>query len=99
MNITKHFPGLNSKSPHVSLGFSDNWRRIALLVATNMFVGRMIGMERTILPGLAESEFGVTSKTAVVSFIATFGLAMAGSNLVVGRLTKRFTRRRILIAG
>jgi len=56
-------------------------------------------MERTILPGLAESEFGVTSKTAVVSFIATFGLAMAGSNLVVGSLTKRFTRRRILIAG
>jgi len=56
-------------------------------------------MERTILPGLAESEFGVTSKTAVVSFIATFGLAMAGSNLVVGSLTKRFIRRRILIAG
>jgi MFS family permease len=64
-----------------------------------MFVGGMIGMERTILPGLAESEFGVTSKTAVVSFIATFGLAKASSNLVVGSLTKRFTRRRILIAG
>ena len=59
----------------------------------------MIGMERTILPGLAEEEFGVTSKTAIVSFIATFGLAKAVSNLLIGSLTERFTRRRILIAG
>ena len=64
-----------------------------------MFVGGMIGMERTILPGLAEAEFGITSKTAVVSFIATFGLAKAGSNLLVGPIAQRFTRRRILIAG
>ena len=64
-----------------------------------MFVGGMIGMERTILPGLAEAEFGLTSKTAIVSFIATFGLAKAVSNLLVGGLTERFTRRRILIAG
>ena len=64
-----------------------------------MFVGGMIGMERTILPGLAEQEFGVTSKTAIVSFIATFGLAKAGSNLLVGPLAQRFTRRRILIVG
>jgi len=56
-------------------------------------------MERTILPGLAEAEFGVTSKTAIVSFIATFGLAKAVSNLLAGGLTQRFTRRRILIAG
>lgn len=49
--------------------------------------------------GLAEAEFGITSKTAVVSFIATFGLAKAGSNLLVGPIAQRFTRRRILIAG
>ena len=99
MSIARRFPGLASSQVQVSLGLSDNWRQIALLVATNMFVGGMIGMERTILPGLAEAEFGVTSKMAVFSFIATFGLAKAGSNLVVGPLTQRFTRRRILIAG
>ena len=56
-------------------------------------------MERSILPGLAESEFGVTSKTAIVSFIATFGLAKAVTNLLAGDLSQRMTRRRILILG
>jgi cyanate permease len=95
MSIARHLPGFASANGQVKLGLSDNWRQIALLVATNMFVGGMIGMERTILPGLAEQEFGVTSKTAVVSFIATFGLVKAGSNLMIGPLAQRFTRRRI----
>ena len=99
MNFARRFPGFASVQVPVQLGLADNWRQIALLVAANMFVGGMIGMERTILPGLAEAEFGVTSKTAIVSFIATFGLAKAVSNLLVGGLTQRFTRRRILIAG
>jgi MFS family permease len=99
MNFIRFLPGFASNQSQVALGLSDNWRQIALLVATNMFVGGMIGMERTILPGLAEAEFGVTSTTAVVSFIATFGLAKAASNLLVGPIAQRFTRRRILIAG
>ena len=56
-------------------------------------------MERSILPGLAETEFGITSKTAIISFIATFGLAKAATNLLAGNLTQRTTRRRILIIG
>ena len=99
MHLARFFPPFAAKQGPVKLGLSDNWRQIALLVATNMFVGGMIGMERTVLPGLAEQEFGVTSKTAVVSFIATFGLAKASSNLFVGPIAQRFTRRRILIAG
>ena len=75
MKLITFLPGFSSHQPQVTLGLSDNWRQIALLVAANMFVGGMIGMERTILPGLAEAEFGITSKTAGVSFIATFGLA------------------------
>ena len=98
MRITRWLPAFATERP-ITLGLSNNWRQIALLVATNMFVGGMIGMERTVLPGLAEAEFGVTSKTAVVSFIASFGLAKAGSNLLVGPIAQRFTRRRILIAG
>lgn len=68
-------------------------------MTVNLFVGGMIGMERSILPGLAEAEFGVTSKTAIVSFIATFGLAKAVTNLVAGSLARKVTRRRILITG
>jgi hypothetical protein len=59
----------------------------------------MVGLERSILPLLAEQEFGITSKTAAVSFIASFGLAKALSNLVAGRLAERFTRKGVLTAG
>ena len=99
MRIGKLFPGLAAAPTDISLGLGDNWRQFALLVTVNLFVGGMIGMERSILPGLAEAEFGVTSKTAIVSFIATFGLAKAVTNLVAGSLARKVTRRRILITG
>ncbi len=96
--------------PHVSttslaapatarLGLSQNWQQFALLVAVNAFVGGMVGLERSVLPVLAEEEFGVASTTVAVSFIATFGLAKAISNLYAGTLSERFSRRSILIAG
>lgn len=81
------------------LGLGANWQQFALLVATNAFVGGMVGLERSILPVLARDEFGVASKTVAVSFIATFGLAKAVANLFAGRLSERFSRRSILIAG
>ena len=92
MSITSGIEG-------ISLGFGANWRQIVLLVAVNAFVGGMIGLERSILPVLAEREFGVTSTTAAVSFIATFGLAKAFSNLLAGNLSQRLSRRTVLIAG
>jgi MFS family permease len=70
-----------------------------LLVAVNAFVGGMVGLERSVLPLLARDEFGIASSTVAVSFIATFGLAKALSNLYAGNLSERFTRRRVLIAG
>jgi MFS family permease len=81
------------------LGLRANWRQFALLVAVNAFVGAMVGLERAILPLLAEREFGVTSTTVVVSFVAGFGAAKAVTNLSAGYLADRYTRRRVLIAG
>jgi MFS family permease len=81
------------------LGLSANWRQFALLVATNAFVGGMVGLERSVLPVLARDEFGIASKTVAVSFIATFGLTKALANLFAGRLSERFSRRSVLIAG
>jgi len=81
------------------LGLRENWRQLSLLVTINLFVGGMIGLERSILPVLAEAEFGITSTTAAISFIATFGLAKAFANLFAGNLSQRVTRRRILIVG
>ena len=83
----------------IALGVRENWRQIALLVAINAFVGGMIGMERSVVPLLGEAEFGISSTTAVVSFIATFGLAKAITNLFAGTLSDRLTRRRVLMAG
>ena len=99
MQIGRLLPGFAAPQQEVTLSLGDNWRQFTLLVTVNLFVGGMIGMERSVLPGLAEAEFGITSKTAVVSFIATFGLAKAATNLLAGNLTQRFTRRRILISG
>ncbi len=83
----------------ISLGLRANWRQFALLVAVNAFVGGMIGMERTILPLLAEEDFGIASKTAAVSFVAAFGLTKAITNLFAGWLSDRFSRRSCSSAG
>ena len=83
----------------VSLGLQANWRQFSLLVAVNCFVGGMVGIERAILPVLAESEFGIVSRTATISFIATFGLAKALSNLYAGSVSQRLTRHKVLIIG
>ncbi len=83
----------------VALGLGPNWRQFALLVAVNAFVGGMIGLERSIVPLLAKQEFGIASNTAAVSFIATFGLAKAIANLFAGRLSERYRRKAVLVAG
>ena len=82
-----------------TLGLGANWRQFTLLVAINAFVGGMVGMERSILPLLAGEEFGIASKTAAISFVATFGLAKALANLFAGPLSETYTRRRVLVAG
>ena len=68
-------------------------------MVVNAFVGAMIGMERTILPAIAEQEFALAAKTAVLSFIVVFGVTKAFSNYLAGRFSDRFGRKHVLIAG
>ncbi|MEO5580306.1 MAG: MFS transporter [Gemmatimonadaceae bacterium] len=81
------------------LGLRENWRQFWLLVLVNAFVGAMVGLERTVLPLLAEQEFGVASRSAALSFIATFGVVKALTNVVAGRLGDEWGRKRILVVG
>ena len=82
-----------------ALGLRANAAQFWLLVAVNAFVGALVGLEREILPLLGEREFGLASKTALLSFIATFGAVKAISNYFAGTLGDRYGRRRILLAG
>jgi MFS family permease len=81
------------------LGLRANAAQFTLLVFVNGLVGAMVGLERSILPALAEEEFRLVARTAILSFIVAFGLAKAAANYVAGRLADQVGRRRVLIAG
>ncbi|HSM57181.1 MAG TPA: MFS transporter [Candidatus Sulfomarinibacteraceae bacterium] len=83
----------------VRLGLRANWQQFTLLVIVNAFVGAMVGLERTVVPLIAEEEFGLVSRAAVLSFIVSFGVVKALANLFAGGLGDRWGRKRILIAG
>ena len=59
----------------------------------------MVGMERSILPAIAEQEFHLAARTAVLSFIVVFGVAKALTNYCAGRLSDRIGRKHVLVAG
>ena len=59
----------------------------------------MVGLERTILPLIAEKDFGIASKAAAISFIITFGISKALINFLAGNLSDYWGRKRILILG
>jgi MFS family permease len=65
----------------------------------NAFVGGMVGLERTVVPLIGEQEFGLTSKTAIVSFIVSFGVTKALCNLFAARLSETWGRRKVLVLG
>ncbi|HVL96328.1 MAG TPA: MFS transporter [Solirubrobacteraceae bacterium] len=83
----------------VRLGLGENLGQFGLLVAVTAFVGAMVGLERSTLPLLGSTEFGVSSSAALLSFVAAFGLAKALTNLAAGGLAGRMGRRRLLVAG
>ncbi len=86
-------------SKQVQLGLKENWKQFALLVIVNGFVGGMVGMERSILPQIAEKEFAIAAKTAILSFIIVFGIVKAVTNYYTGALANKFGRKNLLIAG
>jgi MFS family permease len=83
----------------IRLGLRENAVQFSLLVLVNAFVGAMVGMERSILPMIAESEFALKARAAVLSFIVVFGLTKAATNYFAGRLADQFGRKHVLVAG
>jgi MFS family permease len=83
----------------VRLGLRENLPQFVLLVIVNAFVGAMVGLERSILPAIAEQEFHLVARTAVLSFIVVFGVAKALTNYGAGRLSDRWGRKHVLVGG
>ena len=86
-------------SAPLSLGLRENWQQFTLLVVVNAFVGAMVGLERTVVPLIAEADFGLVSKSITLSFLVSFGVVKALANLFAGRWSDRVGRKRLLVAG
>ncbi|MDO9038926.1 MAG: MFS transporter [Lutibacter sp.] len=84
---------------NVTLGLKENWKQFTLLVIINGFVGGMVGLERSILPQIAEQEFAIAAKTAILSFIIVFGIVKAITNYYTGALANKYGRKNLLVAG
>lgn len=83
----------------VRLGLRENWEQFTLLLIINAFVGGMVGLERTILPEIAEADFGIAAKTAVLSFIIAFGISKAITNYYTGAFANKIGRKNLLVLG
>jgi MFS family permease len=99
-SVTENFPE-NGQAvvTSVRLGLRENLAQFSLLVIVNAFVGAMAGLERSILPAIAEQDFQLAARSGVLSFIVVFGVAKALTNYGAGRLSDRIGRKRVLVAG
>jgi MFS family permease len=91
--------GQKTNSPDPTLGIRANLSQFILLIVVNAFVGAMVGMERSILPAIAEEEFLLAARTAVLSFIVVFGITKAITNYFAGRFSDAWGRKGVLVAG
>src|SRR3990167_7423377 len=66
-----------------------------------LLVGLTLGMMRTVVPALAESEFGVARHSFVLlsAFVVAFGVVKGVMNFVAGRLSERIGRKHVLLIG
>ena len=90
---------MTSVRPELRLGLGANLGQFTLLVVVNAFVGAMIGLERSILPAIAEHDFHLAARAAVLSFIVAFGISKAFTNYLAGRLADAIGRKRVLLVG
>jgi MFS family permease len=85
--------------PRIALGLRANWQQFTLLVVINAFVGGMVGLERTLVPLIGSESFRLASTVAVTSFIISFGIIKAITNLVSGQLADTWGRKKTLVLG
>ena len=82
-------------------GIRENLGQFSQQLLQVFFVGLTIGLQRNVVPALAESEFGMAagSFTLLMAFIISFGFVKGAMNFVAGRLSERVGRRKVLLWG
>jgi len=88
-----------SAPARIRLGLRENWQQFSLLVLINAFVGGMVGLERTLVPLIGSETFQLASTAAVTSFIVSFGIVKAFTNLISGQLADSWGRKKTLVLG
>ncbi len=90
-----------TESPELTLGIAENRGQFVHQLIQVLLVGFTIGMMRTVVPALAETEFGVAkgSFLLLTAFVVAFGVVKGALNFVAGRLSERFGRKRVLLLG
>ena len=82
-------------------GIASNRLQFTHLLLQVFFVGMTWGVMRTVVPVLAETEFGMPEDafTLLSAFVITFGFVKGTLNFVAGRLSEQMGRKSVLIAG
>lgn len=83
------------------LGIRPNLAQFTHQLIQVFLVGLTIGMMRTVVPALAEAEFGVAkgSFMLLMAFVVAFGFVKGTLNFVAGRLSERHGRKKVLFWG
>lgn len=84
---------------NTKLGLRQNWKAFSILVLINALVGSLLGLERSVLPIVANEEFNLNGYTILLTFILSFGFFKAVFNFFAGNWISRFGRKRILVLG
>src|SRR5262245_25129713 len=90
---------MHARNEPIRLGLRENLEQFSLLVLINVFVGMMVGLERTVVPLIGQKEFDLASKTAIVSFIVSFGVTKAICNLFAAHFSEVIGRKKVLVLG